>query len=98
MLADLQSREFIHEQSATDNVEYAFKHALTQEAAYNSVPFERRKLLHERIGSVLEASFARTLDDSSGRTRTSVQSQLERWKAVEYLYRAGKQAVIRGAS
>ena len=51
MLDDLQLGEFIYEQPAVGDIEYIFKHALTQEVAYNSVLVERRKLLHERIGA-----------------------------------------------
>ena len=43
MLDDLQLGEFIYEQPAVGDVEYTFKHALTQEVAYNSVLIERRK-------------------------------------------------------
>ena len=45
MLADLQMAEFIYEQPATGDIEYIFKHALTQEVAYNSLLIERRKHL-----------------------------------------------------
>ena len=97
MLADLHSREFINEQSATDDIEYAFKHALTQEVAYNSLPLKRSKLLHERIGSVLEASCSRTLDDHLGELAHHYVRSSNVGKAVEYLERAGKQAVTWGA-
>ena len=43
--------------------EYIFKHALTQEVAYNSLLIERRKQLHERAGQALESMFAEQLDD-----------------------------------
>jgi predicted ATPase len=43
MLSDLQATEFIYEQPAAAGVEYVFKHALTQEVAYNSLLTERRK-------------------------------------------------------
>ena len=33
----LQHKEFLYEQPAFPEVEYIFKHALTQEVAYNSV-------------------------------------------------------------
>ena len=46
LLNDLQLGEFIYEQPAVGDTEYIFKHALTQEVAYNSLLIERRKLLH----------------------------------------------------
>src|SRR5216683_44730 len=54
MLRDLQGSEFIYEQPAPGGVEHTFKHALTQEVAYNSLLIERRKLLHERIGDAIK--------------------------------------------
>src|SRR5712692_8644768 len=63
MLDDLQLGEFIYEQPAVGDTEYVFKHALTQEVAYNSVLIERRKQLHERIGGALETLYASSLDD-----------------------------------
>src|SRR5205823_15096712 len=41
MLARLQSSEFVYEQPAAGDVEYTFKHALTQEVAYSSLLIER---------------------------------------------------------
>src|SRR6202030_65659 len=63
MLSDLQLGEFIYEQPAFPDIEYTFKHALTQEVAYNSLLAERRKLLHERAGAALETMFAEQLED-----------------------------------
>ena len=37
LLASLQRKEFLYEQPAFPEVEYSFKHALTQEVAYGSV-------------------------------------------------------------
>jgi class 3 adenylate cyclase len=54
MLASLQMAEFIYEQPTTGDIEYIFKHGLTQEVAYNSLLIERRKQLHERAGGALE--------------------------------------------
>jgi class 3 adenylate cyclase len=66
MLTDLRAGEFIYEQPAANDVEYVFKHALTQEVAYNSLLMERRKQLHERAGQALESMFADQLDDHLG--------------------------------
>ena len=56
LLNDLQLGEFIYEQPALGDTEYIFKHALTQEVAYNSVLLERRQQLHERAGAALRRS------------------------------------------
>jgi class 3 adenylate cyclase/predicted ATPase len=97
MLADLQMAEFIYEQPATGDIEYIFKHALTQEVSYNSVLIERRKLLHESAGEALESIFAEQLDDHLGDLAHHYSRSDNVIKAVEYLGRAGQQAFRRSA-
>ena len=97
MLADLQMAEFIYEQPVTGDIEYIFKHALTQEVAYNSVLVERRKLLHERAGAALESIFAEQLDDHLDDLARHYSRSDNVAKAVEYLERAGQQALQRSA-
>src|SRR5271163_1491963 len=97
MLADLKAGEFIYEQAATGGVEYVFKHALTQEVAYNSLLIERRKQLHEQAGQALETIFASQLDDHLGQLAHHYSLSDNVDKAVEYLGRAGQQAVQRSA-
>jgi len=43
------------QQSTTTGVEYVFKHALTQEVAYNSLLIERRKTTTRARGRALES-------------------------------------------
>jgi class 3 adenylate cyclase/uncharacterized protein YcbX len=62
-LNDLQLGEFIYEQPTAGDPEFVFKHALTQEVAYNSVLIERRKKLHEEIGRALETIYGDSIDD-----------------------------------
>ncbi len=97
MLAELQMAEFIYEQPATGDIEYIFKHALTQEVAYSSVLIERRKLLHERAGQALESMFGEQLDDHLGDLAHHYSRSDNVSKAVEYLGRAGQQALQRSA-
>jgi len=96
-LSRLQAGEFIYEQPVTGDVEYIFKHALTQEVAYSSVLIERRKLLHERAGLALESMFAEQLDDHLGDLARHYSRSDNVEKAVEYLGRAGQQAIQRSA-
>jgi len=97
MLSGLQLGEFIHEQPTIGDVEYGFKHALTQEVAYNALLIERRKLLHERAGEALESMFAERLDDHLGDLARHYSRSDNFSKAVEYLGRAGQQAFQRSA-
>jgi len=95
MLAALQAGEFIYEQPAASGVEYTFKHALTQEVAYNSLLIERRKLLHERAAQAIESMFAGHLDDHLTDLAHHYSNSDNVSKAVEYLGRAGQQAMQR---
>jgi predicted ATPase len=89
LLNDLQLGELIYEQPAVGDTEYIFKHALTQEVAYNSVLLDRRKQWHERAGETLEDH----LDELAHHYSRS--NKIE--KAVEYLRRVGEQALQRSA-
>jgi class 3 adenylate cyclase/predicted ATPase len=97
MLANLQMAEFIYERPATGDIEYIFKHALTQEVAYNSLLIERRKRLHERAGEALESRFAEQLEDHLDELAHHYSRSDNIEKAVEYLGRAGRQALQRSA-
>jgi class 3 adenylate cyclase len=97
MLKGLRAGEFIYEQAALGEAEYTFKHALTQEVAYNSVLIERRRLLHERTGEAIEALFKDRLDDHLADLAHHYSRSANTRKAVEYLSRAGSQAATRSA-
>lgn len=43
---------------AAPEPEYEFKHAITQEAAYNSLTFQMREALHERVGLFIERTYS----------------------------------------
>ena len=97
MLKGLQAGEFIYERPALGEAEYTFKHALTQEVAYNSVLMERRRLLHERTGEGIEALFKDRIDDHLAELAHHYSRTANTRKAVEYLFRAGSQAAARYA-
>ena len=96
-LANLRLGDFIYEQPALADVDYAFKHALTHEVAYNSVLIERRKQLHERAGQALESMFVEHLEEHLVELAHHYSHSDNVGKAVEYLGRAGVQAIRRSA-
>jgi class 3 adenylate cyclase/tetratricopeptide (TPR) repeat protein len=97
ILNDLQLAEFIYEQPAAGDIEYTFKHALTQQVAYNSVLLERRRLLHRRIGVAIESLFRDRLEDHYADLAHHYSLSDDAAKAVEYLRLAAEQAVGRSA-
>jgi predicted ATPase len=96
-LAKLEQGEFVYEQPSIVDVEYTFKHALTQEVAYNSVLLERRKQLHEHVGHAIESIYTASLDDHLAELAHHFSRSGNQVKAVEYLHLAGSQAMARGA-
>jgi class 3 adenylate cyclase/tetratricopeptide (TPR) repeat protein len=97
-LTNLQSGEFIFETQLFPDLEYAFKHALTQEVTYKSLPLETRRGYHERIARTLEATFAGRLDERSEMLGYHYQQSGNVEKALEYLLRAAQRATNRFAS
>jgi len=62
-LLNLQGLEFIYEKNLFPELEYIFKHALTQQVAYNSLLLKKRKELHESIGTAIEELYPDRLEE-----------------------------------
>jgi tetratricopeptide (TPR) repeat protein len=62
-LLNLQGLEFIYEKRLLPELEYIFKHALTQEVAYNSLLLKRKREIHEKIGKAIEEIYAKRLEE-----------------------------------
>jgi predicted ATPase len=97
MLSHLRLSEFINEQPTVGDVEYSFKHALTRQVAYDSILAERRKALHEQAGEAIERLFDDRLNDHVFDLARHYERGGNLPKAVEYLGRAGQQAMQRSA-
>ena len=97
LLSSLQHKEFLYEQPAIPEAEYHFKHALTQEVAYGTVLQERRKALHERTAQAIEVLYHERLEDHYSDLAHHYSRSGNTPKAIDYLHRAGQQAVQRSA-
>jgi class 3 adenylate cyclase len=62
-LAQLTALEFVSERAAPEDPEYVFRHALTQDVAYESILRGRRRELHARIAAAIEQLYADRLDE-----------------------------------
>jgi class 3 adenylate cyclase/tetratricopeptide (TPR) repeat protein len=65
-LSALQEADLVRERSRVPEVEYIFKHALTQEVAYQTLLAPARKLLHQNVGLAMEKIFAERIEEFSG--------------------------------
>jgi ABC-type oligopeptide transport system substrate-binding subunit/class 3 adenylate cyclase/ribosomal protein L40E len=91
-LSQLQRVDLVREKARLPELEYIFKHALTQEAAYNSLLIERRKGFHLKVGEALEELFPDRVDEFSGLMAYHFEAAEAHEKALDYLQRAGDQA------
>ncbi len=62
----LVAGEFLYETSLHPEVEYSFKHALTQEVAYHSQLAERRARIHGAVARAIEDLYPDRLDERAG--------------------------------
>jgi predicted ATPase len=91
-LAELKTIELIREKRRVPELEYIFKHALAQEATYESILLGKRRELHARVGQAIEALFTDRLEEFYGLLAYHY-ARAEAWeKAQEYLLKAGDHA------
>jgi len=88
-LLNLQGLEFIYEKRLFPELEYIFKHALTQEVAYNSLLLKRRKELHEKIGQAIEKIYPQRLEEFYEMLAYHYYEGQDWAKALNYLAKAG---------
>jgi tetratricopeptide (TPR) repeat protein len=95
-LAHLQAAEFLYESRLFPDLEYTFKHALTQEVAYAGLLQERRSRLHARIVEAIESRHgSRVAEHVDVLAYHAVRGEV--WeKAIDYLRDAGMNAYARG--
>jgi len=96
-LSRLQAGEFIYEQPATGDVEYTFRHALTQEVAYNSLLAERRRIIHEQAARAIEALFGGQLEEHYSQLAHHYLRGNDAIRAHHYAHLAAEQAILHGA-
>jgi tetratricopeptide (TPR) repeat protein len=91
-LINLQGLELIYEKSLFPELEYIFKHALTQEVAYNSLLQKRRKEIHEKIGNAIEKLYPERLEEYYELLAHHYTLSNNKEKALAYLDLANQKA------
>jgi class 3 adenylate cyclase/tetratricopeptide (TPR) repeat protein len=92
-LGILTYEELVRERVHDPELEYIFKHALTQEAAYELLLIRRRKELHRRAGEVLEELYPEQRAELASALAYHFRLGEDWQRAADYAMGAGAQAV-----
>src|SRR5262249_42318260 len=93
----LVEAELVYQRGIPPQATYVFKHALIQDAAYESLLKSTRQQYHQRIAQVLEAQFPET---AAAQPELLAQHYTEAGftgQAVHYWHHAGQRAIQRSA-
>ena len=94
----LKEIQLIRERKRMTELEYLFKHALVQEAAYESILLSQRKKIHLQIAGSIEKLFPGRLREFYGMLALHYSRAEELVKAEEYLTSAGEESLKASAS
>jgi class 3 adenylate cyclase/tetratricopeptide (TPR) repeat protein len=96
-LARLVEADILFERGKTPNSSYLFKHALLQEAAYESLLRETRQQLHGRVLDALLERFSEHVTAAPELAARHAEAAMRTDAAIEYYQRAGSHAQERSA-
>ena len=94
----LKQIQLIRERIQMNELEYLFKHALAQEAAYESTLLQQRKQLHLKVAESIERLFSERLHEFYGILAMHYSRADNLEKAEEYIVKAGEEALRSSAS
>ena len=93
----LEQLDLIRAKTLEPDLEYIFKHALTQEVVYNGLLKKERKEIHERIGLVMEQLFHDRLPEFYETLAFHFKQGRSVEKAVDYLMKSAEKSLNRFA-
>jgi predicted ATPase len=96
-LDQLVKAELVSQRGLPPQATYLFKHALIQDAAYQSLLRRTRQQYHQRIAEVLETQFSETTETQPELLATHYTKAGLNEQAVGYWYQAGQKASERSA-
>jgi class 3 adenylate cyclase/tetratricopeptide (TPR) repeat protein len=96
-LGRLVEAEIVYKRGVPPQATYIFKHALIQDAAYESLLKSTRQHYHQRIAQVMEAQFPKTAEAQPELLAHHATEAGLTEKAVEYWHQAGQRAADRSA-
>jgi predicted ATPase/DNA-binding winged helix-turn-helix (wHTH) protein len=96
-LQQLVAAEFLYQRGIPPQATYLFKHALIQEAAYQSLLKSTRQQYHQRIAQVVEARFPEVVETQPELLAHHYTEAGLMPQAIPYWQRAGQRTIERSA-
>jgi class 3 adenylate cyclase/tetratricopeptide (TPR) repeat protein len=96
-LSTLEKLDLIRTRSMHPDLEYMFKHPVTQEVVYNSLLKKDRLAIHEEIGLVTEQLFHNRLSEVYETLAFHFKQGRSSHKAIDYLMKSGEKSLKRYA-
>lgn len=97
-LGDLVQGQLIRERARDPELEYIFKHQLTQEAAYNGLLIQERRGYHRQVAEATEYLFPDRADELAGVLAYHWEQAGDAARALPALRRAGQLATAQFAN
>ena len=97
-LSYLKKIQLIRERRRMEEIEYLFKHALAQEAAYESILERKREELHLKVAESIEKILKKRLHEFYGMLAYHCSKGNDLDKAEFYMLKAGEEALKSSAS
>jgi predicted ATPase len=97
-LVVLERAQLIRARARLPEREYAFKHVLTEEAAYSSLLRRERRAVHGQVAEALERLYPERVEEQLGLLAHHWEGAGERDRAVACLRRAGERATAQYAN
>lgn len=97
-IKSLEKLELINENRSSKEREYLFKHALVQEAVYETLLPRNKQELHLKVANAVEELFSERLNDFYETLAYHYNLADDKEKAEEYLIKAGERTMRTAAS
>jgi tetratricopeptide (TPR) repeat protein len=91
-LSALKDAELLYERGIYPQTTYSFKHAFTQDVAYDSLLVAARRRLHQQIGEALRTHHGDTLEEWAGLLAHHFAHSDDAAQALPYLMQTGERA------
>jgi len=97
-IAEFEDKDLVYEERSIPELEYAFKHALTQEATYQSILQKNRREFHHQVASGIERLYQERVEEYYEELAYHWGLSGDQEKALDYIVKAGDKATEQYAS